>query len=112
MAAKRRSILPSKDGSTPVEWLWTDPDFEKLYPALYEFTACGLVDGKPRKGGSISLFASQGRLKVCFLDKETQNTFYAVLALKEGLLVELEGILACEHEPWQPVKAFGGKPVY
>jgi hypothetical protein len=109
--AKRASVLPSTQTEIP-EWLWTDDEFSNRYPALHEFLACGTWEGKVRKGGSINLFVGQGRLKVCFLDKQTQMAFYQILEAKNDLLSELEGYLAGVHDPWQPVKAVNGKPVF
>lgn len=113
MAKAKRTILPSKSLPSQTAWLWSDSAFEERCPALYEFLACGIVDGEPRKGGSITLFVSQARLKVCFLDKTTQMAFYGVLEPGIALWEELEGMLAGEHEPWQPSKSGGGgKPVF
>ena len=78
---------------------------------MYEFLACGFHDTEVRKGGSVTLFVSQARLKVCFLDKQTQQAFYAVLNAEGDVCSELEAILAGEHEPWQPVRS-NGKPVF
>jgi len=110
--AKKSSILPMAQTTIP-EWLWSDDAFSERYPSLFEFLASGIWEGEQRKGGSISLFCGQGRLKVCFLDKQTQMAFYAVLSPGEHLLGELEGILAGEHDAWQPVRGgSGGRPVF
>lgn len=113
MAKAKKSVLPVKGQDEHPKWLWADTEFEERCPALYEFLACGIVDDEVRKGGSISLFCGQGRLKVCFLDKQTQMAFYACLEARGELWAELEGILAGEHEAWSPVRSgSGGKPVF
>lgn len=109
--AKCRSFLPSKESELP-DTLWSNDQFEASYPALFEFLAAGIWEGEARKGGSISLFVTQRALKVCFLDKQTQQAFYALVEPTTDLLGHLEGILAGEHEPWAPVKGHNGKPVF
>jgi hypothetical protein len=79
---------------------------------LFEFLAAGDWEGEPRKGGSISLFTSQQRLKVCFLDKQTQKAFYAPIDPTGDILEALEQLLAGEHDPWEPVRSPIGKPVF
>jgi len=113
MAKAKKSILPTSEAPKTPQWLWANTAFEERCPAMYEFLACGIQDDKPRKGGSVTLFVSQARLKVCFLDKQTQMAFYSVLDAQGDVLSELEAILAGEHEPWAPVKpGSGGKPVF
>ena len=88
-----------------------DEGFESRFPTLYEFLACGVWEGEARKGGSITVFISQGQLKACFLDKQTQMAFYSVLNPGGDLWAVLEDTLAGQHEPWQPTKhGKGGVP--
>lgn len=107
--AKRSSVLPTKDGGKKRAWHWESSSFEERAPCMYEFLATALVDGEERKGGSVTLFCSNGALKVCYLDKQTQMAFYAVLEGTEDLLHALEEILAGEHEQWTPTKHNPGK---
>jgi len=110
--AKRKSILPTAGPTKHPDWLWHNEGFRDRYPCLFEFLACGDFEGEERKGGSISLFTGQQRLKVCFLDKHTQLAFYAPVNGSDDLLAELEAILSGEHEAWQPVKGHSAKPVF
>src|SRR6185503_7583041 len=64
--AKSKSVLPSKASATKREKHWDDPHFQERAPGLYEFLSAALLDGEERKGGSVTLFCSNGALKVCF----------------------------------------------
>lgn len=112
MAKAKKSVLPSREPAETLTWLWAEAQFQARYPAIYEFLAAGIYEGDPRKGGSISLFVGSGRLKVCFLDKHTQQAFYGVLEPKSDILQELEELLSGEHEPWIPVGKNPAKPVF
>lgn len=107
--AKSKSVLPSRDlAGQPKFWFFNEP-FEEKCPCLYEFLSTALADGEVRKGGSISLFAANGAVKVCFLDKHTQMAFYAAIDTERSLWDQLETILQGQHEPWQSVKKDPGK---
>lgn len=112
MAKGKKSVLPGTETKRTVEWLWANDTFQDRYPALYEFLASGMYEGEQRKGGSITLFCGNGRLKVCFHDKQTQNAFYAQLEPMDDIVNELEVILAGEHDPWQSTQRNGAKPVF
>ena len=112
MKPERSSVLPTGKPTKLPAFLWTDAEFAERCPGLYEFLAAGIVEGEPRKGGSISLFVSQARLKVCYMDKQTQTAFYGVLDGKGELWDQLEQMLVGEHEPWAPVRGGNGKPVF
>jgi len=107
--AKVKSFLPSKNEVQKREWHWEDAVFAQRAPALYEFLATALVDSEERKGGSITLFCSNGALKVCFSDRHTRLAFYAILDASGDLLEALEQTLVGGHEPWAPMKQFDGK---
>jgi hypothetical protein len=109
MAKAKRSVLPSKAAPKALEWLWVNEPFQEKYPSLYEFLAAGVYEGEARKGGSVTLFVSSGRLKACFTDKHTQLAFYALLEPFEDILAELELAIAGEHEQWQPTSRNGVK---
>jgi len=107
--SKAKSFLPSKDALQKRLWHFENETFKERAPALFEFLSTALVDGEERRGGSISLFASNGALKVCFLDKHTQLAFYGALDGAGDLVAVLEGMLVGEHEPWAPIKPSPGK---
>lgn len=107
--AKSRSVLPSKDLAGQTKFWFVDQPFEEKCPCVYEFLSTAMLDGEVRKGGSISVFASNGALKVCYLDKHTQMCFYSSLDPSKSLWDQLETILQGQHEPWQSVKKDAGK---
>jgi|SRR6185503_13016466 len=107
--AKSKSVLPSKASATKREKHWDDPHFQERAPGLYEFLSAALLDGEERKGGSVTLFCSNGALKVCFHDRQTLLTFYAVLDGTGELYAVLEEILQGDHEPWSASKHNPGK---
>lgn len=109
MPKSERSCLPTGEPEEALEWLWTNNNFRDNYPAVYELLAKGTWHGEPRKGGTLTLFIVGGRLKVCFADRHTSHAFYAIVDASGDLWGELEGILAGEHEPWQPAGSKGVK---
>lgn len=112
MENNSRTCLPTGEPAEPVDWLWVNNEFRDRYPAVYELLAKGTWHGEPRKGGTVTLFIVGGRLKACFADRHTSHAFYAQLNASHDLWGELEGILAGEHEPWQPGAVKGGKPPF
>lgn len=107
--SKQRSVLPQAQATKPPTHHWKCDEFAARYPGLYEFLAVAIADEEPRKGGSLSLFCGSGKLRVSFLDKQTQMTFYADLKPGLELLDELEAILTGEHDAWQSLKKDSGK---
>ena len=110
--AKRPTYLPSKAALQKRMWHWEDESFSERCPALYEFLSTGVLEGVERKGGSISLFCSNGQLKVCFTDRHTQLAFYGVLDGTGELYAVLEAMLISPPEPWTPLKESKAKPVF
>jgi len=99
--AKSKSVLPSAAASKVITHHWFNDEFSARYPGLYEFLAVAIADGAPRKGGSLHIFCSDGKLQASFLDKETQMTFYVDLKPGPQLLDELEAILSGDHDAWK-----------
>jgi len=109
MAVKKNSVLPRPEAQTLVPFHFTDDVFAKECPGLFEFLATATDNDAERKGGSVTLFASHGKLKACFCDRQTQLVFYADLIPAVSLTAQLEAILSGEHERWQPSGKRGGQ---
>jgi len=112
MAKQRKTFIPAQKAKTTLEWMWANRAFENKYPALYELLACGLWDGEPRKGATLTLFVSDGRLKACLADRHTYQALWVTLEPFEDILAEVELAAASDKAEWKPTGKNGEKPVF
>jgi len=101
MAKSKPSYIPAKADAKPLEWLWCNDQFLAKYPALFELLSSGMYEGEPRKGATITLFASEGRLKACVTDRQTDQSMYLSLEPYEDILAEIELLVAAGTHVWR-----------
>jgi len=101
MAKARKSHLPERHVPKTVEWLWANEGFEQRYPILFELLAAGLYEGEPRVGATLTLFVSDGRLKVSLSDRHTEQVLYLTLEPFDDILAEVEVLLAKGGDAWK-----------
>lgn len=88
--------------------IWPDPAFLAAFPAIAEFmTLDKWDDGKPRAPSTLTLFASDGRLKASFNDKALDRVGFLTADTLEELLVELNASLEANTLDWR--RHSGGK---
>jgi len=104
MAKAKPSFLPSRETGKTIEWLWCNSRFLEKYPALYELLAAGMYEGQPRKGATVTLFCSDGRLKACVADRETGQAIWLALEPFEDILAEIELVVAAGTTEWRGLK--------
>lgn len=112
MAKVKRSFLPTVKAPQTLEWLWANEKFEDKYPALFELLAKGIFEGQPRVGASVTLFASDGRLKACISDRETHQALWLTLEPFEDVLAEIELAIVQGKEAWRSTNGKAAKPVF
>ena len=104
MGKAKPSFLPSRENGKPIEWLWADDAFMAKYPACYELLARGMYEGEPRKGATITLFCSDGKLKACVADRETGQGIWLALGPFEDVLAEIELVVAAGTQEWRSLR--------
>ena len=82
-----------------------DEEAASSYPCLFEFLACRVWNDKARALGSVTLFADEGRWKVCFADKEHQEVGFTTLGSLSGFLDALERALDEDRCDWRPQRS-------
>jgi len=112
MAKAKRSFLPEKHVPKTVQWLWANEAFEERYPALYELLASGVFEGETRRGATLTLFVSDGRLKASITDRQTEQVVYVVLEPLDDVLAEVEAHLVSSGVIWTSTRKNGAKPVF
>jgi hypothetical protein len=112
MAKPKRSFLPHPKQRETSEWLWANKNFEEKYPALYEILAAGMFEGDVRKGATVTLFASDGRLKACVSDRHTHLALWITLEPFVDILAEIEVALTQEKPEWKPLNKNGATPTF
>jgi hypothetical protein len=79
------------------------------YPTLVEFlTLDRFNDGTPRVPGTVMLFVEDGRLKVCFNDRQEQVVGFVCVDSLETLLDDLEKLLEGDRVEFRVSKAGRG----
>lgn len=72
------------------------------YPSLVEFlTVTEWAPNEPRDPGSLTLFVTEGRVKVCFNDKDANMSAFASLDSLCDVLKEMETLLAKDDLDWR-----------
>jgi hypothetical protein len=90
-----------KSSPKTVEWLWANKDFQAKYPAVFELLSAGLVEDDVRKGATITLFCSDGRLKACVVDRQTDQALWLTLEPFEDVLAEVELSVSKADAEWK-----------
>lgn len=112
MSKSKKSFLPTRSQPSTVEWLWRNTSFQERYPALYELLAAGLYEGKERKGATVTLFCSDGRLKACIADRETEQALWLTLEPFEDVLAEVELCVSKSDAEWKAKEKSATKAVF
>lgn len=101
-----KSFLPTRRNQIAGEPYFEDAEFGAAYPALYELLASSQgPDGKCRLGASLSLFAEDGRLKVCVNDRTSGLVWFCTLESARGILEQVETLLQKEAGQWRLKRA-------
>jgi hypothetical protein len=81
----------------------------RAYPNLVEFLALTkYTDGTRRITGSVNLFVEDGRLKVCFNDRDVCQVAFRVMDALDTLLAGLEAALEDPDLDWRKSRENGG----
>lgn len=79
-----------------------DPKATEKFPSLVEFlTVTEWAPDEPRDPGSVTVFVQDGRVKVCFNDKDANMTAFASLDTLTDVLKEMERLLAKDDLEWR-----------
>lgn len=95
---QRSNALPSGKSGLAA----TDHDLNERCPASHEWLAeQSWEEGKPRKTGTMMIFAEQGRWKACLHDRDQKRTCFVSAATLMALLGAVEDVLANGGGDWR-----------
>jgi len=78
-----------------------DAGFAATRPATHDFLSVTLIGGAPRRTGTITVFAEDGRFKVCLNDREHKISCFVASETLLGLLDAVEDILLSGKGDWR-----------
>jgi hypothetical protein len=85
----------------------TDSEAVGHCPAVWGFLTQGLVAGKPRRTGTITVFAEDGKLKAAVTDRETGLVAFVSARTGRELLGIVDTGLRTGELDWRPGKRYG-----
>jgi len=92
----------SKPNGSPAGEKYGEQKAWDKYPSLVEFlTQTEWAPNEPRQVGSLTIFVTDGRLKVCFNDKDANYSAFASLDSLCECLKEMEALLAKDDLDWR-----------
>lgn len=92
----------SNPNGTPKGGTFADQKATDKLPSLVEFlTVTEWAPNEPRDPGSFTIFVADGRVKVCFNDKDANMSAFASLDTLVDCLKEMEQLLAKDDLDWR-----------
>lgn len=87
----------------------TDGEVEAIYPALWEFLTCQLVEDKGRLTSTLLVMAEDGQVKLCLSDRETDRVAWRSARTVREALQGLEEALAAGTAEWREKRPYTPK---
>lgn len=80
-----------------------------MYPALWEYLTCQLVDDKGRLTSTLIMSCEDGMVKLCLSDRETNQVLWKSSRTTREAFQALEEALASGNADWRERKDYTPK---